>query len=450
MDHAARRTRLVALLGDTGTVVVLGHRPATRDHAADHYPFRQDASFTYFVGLDEPGATALIDLASGETTLFGTEPDLDDQLWHGPRPPLADRAAPSGADRFRPLADLPAAIAAAPLPIHTLPSTRATQATDLHSLLGPDHRPSPDLVRAVAHLREVKDAAELAEIEQALTRTAGLHATAMGVVRPGRSVGEAVRELDAFVARSGGRWAYPVIFTPRGEVLHAFEHEGTMATGDLLLHDGGVTSDGGYAADITRTMPVGGRFDGRARLLHEAVLAAQARALSLLRPGVRHLDVHYAAGRVLLEAFADAGLVRGDLDAATEAGAFGVVFPHGLGHLLGIEVHDMEGLGEDLVGYDEETVRPSAFGPSNLRYGKRLREGTVITVEPGAYLNGPLIEWFRAEGRFRDLWDWAGLAEWVGLGGVRIEDVAVVTSDGAQVLGPPIPKSAEALEAACG
>ena len=221
-------------------------------------------------------------------------------------------------------------------------------------------------------------------------------------------------------------------------------------TGDLVLHDGGVTSDGGYASDITRTMPVSGSFDGRGEALYDIVIDAQAIALGMMRPGVAWSDVHHTVGRRVLDGFADLGLCSGDLDAAAEQGAYGLVFPHGVGHLLGIEVHDMEGLGEDLVGYDTGFQRSDVFGPSNLRMGKPLREGMVITVEPGAYLIGPLIDRFRADGDFDGFWDWDRLTDWVGVGGVRIEDVVRVTADGAEVLGVPIPKTKREVEEAMG
>jgi len=312
----------------------------------------------------------------------------------------------------------------------------------------PGTEPSIELVRAVARLREVKDEEELDEIEQAVGRAAHLHRTAMTAIAPGRGVADVAEELSVAVAETGGSWAYSLIFTTHGEVLHQFGQSGVMAADDLLLHDGGVTSDLGYASDITRTMPVSGRFEGRAGDLYDIVLEAQEAALGAIRPGVPYRDVHAVAGRVVLEGFAGLGLCSGDLDAAAEEAAYGVVFPHGVGHLLGIEVHDMEGLGEDLVGYDDEFPRSPTFGPSNLRIGKRLREGMVVTVEPGAYLIGPLIERWRVDGRFQGFWDYGALADWVGIGGVRLEDDVVVTADGHRILGPPIPRTRTEVEEA--
>ena len=421
-------------------VLLLGHRSAVRDHPADHYPFRQDPSFTYFCGLDEPGAAVFI--RPDATTVFVTPPGPDDELWDGPRPDASEGLT---ADVTVAAIDgLGEAIARHRGPILTLPATRADQRHTLGALLGSDHRPSALLVDVVADLRAVKDTDEVASIEEAIGRSARIHHRAMEIARPGMPVEHVARALRGLAAGEGWRWAYPLICTKRGEILHDLAHHGVLETGDLLLVDAGVQSSAGYASDITRTIPVGG-FDARTRLVYDTVLAAQNHALGLLAAGVRHLDVHMAAGRVVLDGMADAGLISGDLDAATEAGAFGVVFPHGLGHLLGIETHDMEGLGEDAVGYDTETPRPDVFGPSNLRYGRRLRAGTVITVEPGVYFHGPLIERFRASGRFSGLWNWDALAGWVGIGGVRIEDVALVTTDGATLLGPPIPKEPDDL-----
>jgi Xaa-Pro aminopeptidase len=237
--------------------------------------------------------------------------------------------------------------------------------------------------------------------------------------------------------------------TPRGEILHGRADNTPLLPGDLLLVDIGAESEKHYASDVTRTLPVGGRFQPRQKAVYEIVLAAQNAAIAAAAPGTRYVEVHRLAATVICEGLGDLGLMRGRVEDAVAAGAHALFFPHGLGHMLGLDVHDMEALGEDNVGYDHETVRSDQFGLAALRLGRRLEEGFVVTVEPGIYFIPALIDRWRQEKRWRDFIAFEKLSSYRALGGVRIEDVVLITAEGARILGPAIPKAAGTVEAAC-
>ena len=451
--YAARRRALARAVGD-GLIVLPGNDLAAMNYAANPYPFRQDGSFLYYAGLDEPGLALAVDAGTGEATLYGHDPTMDDVVWEGPLDSLAVRAARAGIARTAPTEDLDADVAAARAAgraVHVLPPYRGEQKLRLARLLGaaPDEvAPSEALMDAVIAQRLVKTDGEVAAIEEALDVTAAMHRAAMRLAHPGRTEFEVAAAVEAVAAARGSYPSFPPIVSRRGEVLHNHPTAYTLQAGDLLLVDaGGVAPTTRYAGDITRTMPVGGRFDERQRAVYETVLRAQLAAIDATRPGVPWREVHDVSARVIVEGLQDLGLMRGDPGEAVAAGAHALFYAHGLGHAMGLDVHDLEGLGEDRVGYDDEFRRSDQFGTRFLRFARRLQEGYVMTVEPGVYFIGPLVEQWRAEGRFSDFIDYDEAARWVGLGGVRIEDDVVVTAGGCRVLGPGIPKAPDEVEA---
>ncbi|HEX8386357.1 MAG TPA: aminopeptidase P family protein, partial [Rubricoccaceae bacterium] len=438
--YAARRAALARSVG-SGLVVILGHDPAPMNYPANVYAFRQDGSFLYYGGLDEPGLALTVDLDAGRTTLYGHDPTLDDVVWEGPPDSLANRAARVGADAVAPreaLGDALREAAAAGRTVHTLPPARADGRMRLADLLGvasADLRSSDVLVDAVVAQRLVKTDAELAEIETSLGLAAEVHALAMRMAQPGRTEREIVGAMEAVLTACGSYPSYPVILTRRGEVLHGHPSAAVLEAGDLLLVDAGAVSEGTrYASDVTRTMPVGGTFSSRQRALYDVVLASQMAAIEAMRPGVLFRDVHALAARTIAEGLKGLGLMRGDVDEAVAAGAHALFFVHGLGHALGLDVHDLEALGEDRVGYDAEVQRSGQFGTRFLRFARALQPGYVLTVEPGVYLVDPLIDAWKAEGRHAAFIDYNEVERWRGLGGVRIEDDVVVTDAGHRVL----------------
>ncbi|MDR3511800.1 MAG: aminopeptidase P family protein [Caulobacteraceae bacterium] len=455
--YADRRARLRGRL-DRGLVLLPGARPSPMNFAANAYPFVQDSSFSYLFGLIEPDLVGLVDLDSGQDVLFGDDIGLDAVIWHGPTSTLAERAARARIDKTRTLADLAPALDAARRqgrPVHYLPPYRGEAVLQLAELL--DRPPaavragaSEALARAVLALREIKGPEEIAEMERACAVAGEMHRAAMAVARPGVFEREVVGEMEAVARRLDWQCAYASIFSKRGEVLHNPHHHLRLEAGDLVVNDSGVSSGLGYASDITRTLPIGGRFTQRQRPVYEAVLSAQRAAIAAIAPGVRYLDVHRLAARVLVEHLAGLGLFRGDPAEVVETGAYAIAFQCGLGHQIGLDVHDMESFGEDLVGYDGQVGRSPLFGLSSLRLAKPLAAGMTVTVEPGVYFIPQQIERWAAEGRFARLIDYDRFRACADFGGVRIEDDVLVTATGARILGPPIPKSVEEVEAAMG
>ncbi|WP_245622707.1 aminopeptidase P family protein [Gulbenkiania indica] len=452
--YVARRQRLLAT-APKGLLLFLGQTDAPMNYPHNPYPFVQDASFRYFFGLNEPGLAGLIDTEAGEAVLFGTDPSVDDIVWTGPQPTLAERGERVGirstAD-YATLADRLAEAGRSGRAVHYLAPYRGETVLELARLLGcsPEavrQGSSAPLTRAVVALREIKGEEEIAEMEDALAVTREMHIAAMKSAHAGVVEYEVVGIMEGIMRRRDLQLAYPSIFSRRGEVLHNHGHDQVMQLGDLVVNDTGVTSAGGYASDITRTIPVGGRFSVEQRALYDTVLAMQLAAIEAIRPGVRYLDVHKLAARVMVEAMKPMGFFHGDTDAIVESGAYAIAFPHGLGHQIGMDVHDMEGLGEDLVGYDDSVTRSPLFGLGYLRLGKALKAGMVLTVEPGIYFIPTLIEAWQGEGRFADYIDYETFQQYRDFGGIRIEDNVLVTEDGHRVLGEPIPKTAEDIEA---
>jgi Xaa-Pro aminopeptidase/Xaa-Pro dipeptidase len=307
---------------------------------------------------------------------------------------------------------------------------------------------SVPLIRAIVAQREIKAPEEIAEMEAALLVTADMHAIATRLARPGE-IEHLVSGAVEGVARAADlNLAYPVILSARGEVLHNDRHDKRLEAGDLIVHDSGAASRLGYASDITRTLPMGGRFGARQRACYDLVLKAQLAAIDACRPGIPYLSVHKLAARVLVEGMIVEGVFRGDPDEIVESGAYALCFQTGVGHQIGLDVHDMEALGEDYVGYDGTVKRSELFCLRNLRMAKTLHPGMVVTVEPGLYFTPALIDRWESEDRHRGLIDYARVRDFLPVHGIRIEDDVLITASGHRVLGPGIPKAAGEMEAA--
>ena len=451
---SARRATLARALPG-GLVVLLGNESVPMNYAANLYPFRQDGSFRYYTGLDVPGLALALDVETGAATLYGQEATLEDRVWNGETDSLAALAARAEAEATAApaaLADAVAAARAAGRAVHVLPPYRDRQRLRLAALLdvAPDAvEPSAALVDAVIAQRLVKSDAEVAQIEHALEIAAEMHLTAMWMAQPGVTEHEVAAAVEASARSHGSHPSFPPIVTTRGEVAHHTASGHVLAPGDLLLHDAGcVAPETGYCSDVTRVSPVGGAFSDRQRAVYQVVLDAQTAAIEACAPGVPFREVHDLAALRIADGLVGLGLLRGAPHDIVEAGAHAAFFTHGLGHALGLDVHDMEGLGEDRVGYADEAQRSDQFGTRYLRFARALRPGYVMTVEPGVYFNATLLEQWRGEGRHAEFVDYDEARRWVGFGGVRIEDDVLVTDDGARVLGPEIPKDPDDVEAA--
>jgi len=458
--HAGRRAALGARMreaGARGLVLLPGHADSPMNYRDNAYDFRQDSSFLYFCGLDQPGLALLIDLDADTATLHGEEAGIDELVWTGPVPSLADRAASVGVAAHEPRAGLGPALAQARSlgrDVHFLPPYRGETRLALAELLGlspaaVDAGASRALVRATIALRAAKGPEEIAEIEDALVLTRELHLLAMRAARPGVVEQQVVGAMEGLALACGRRLAYPSIFTSRGEILHNHDHSVRLRGGEMIVNDTGANSARGYASDITRTIPVGRRFEGLQADFYDLVGRAQQAAIEAVRPGVSYRDIHELACRTLVQGLVDAGFMRGDPAEAVQAGAHAIAFQCGTGHLMGLDVHDMESLGEDDVGYAAGQARSTLFGHKSLRLARPLEAGFVVTIEPGIYINRWLTQRWKTEGRHREFIDFDRFERHADFGGIRIEDDVLVTPQGARVLGPAIPKARAEVEALC-
>ena len=451
--YTQRRRRLKQQLG-SGVVLFLGNDESPMNYTDNMYPFTQDSSFLYFWGLDAPGLAAVIDIDEDRDVLIGDDPDVADIIWTGPQPLLREKADAVGVSTTRPASALAEEVAKAVgqgRKIHFLPQYRAENQIKLEALLGlraarVNEYVSVPLIKAVIAQRSVKTDEEVAEIEAALAVSYEMHTLGMREARPGRYEREVAGAVEGVAISGGGRLAFPVIFSKRGEVMHNHHYGNRLEAGDLVVNDSGACAPSHYASDITRTIPVSGTFSERQRAIYQAVLDAQMAAIEAMAPGVSFKDIHLLAARSMTSDLKDLGLMKGDVDEAVAAGAHAIFFPHGLGHQMGLDVHDCEGLGEDYVGYDETVQRSPQFGLCYLRLGKALQPGYVVTVEPGCYFVGPLLDQWRAEGKFDAFINYDAFDAYRGFGGVRIEDDVLVTDDGYRVLGRSIPKTIAEVE----
>jgi Xaa-Pro aminopeptidase len=440
---------------EQGLLLFVGNADSPMNYTDNTYHFRQDSSFLYYWGVDDPGLAALVDVDAGTDTLFGDDFTIDDIVWRGPQPSIAERAGRAGITATAPLAALAERLGAAVKAgrqVHFLPQYRADNVLLVERLLGirgdavNDHA-SVSLVKAIVSQRAYKGAEELREIEAALEVAREMHVLAMRLARPGKHEREVAGAMAGLVESHGLQLAFPIIFSVHGETLHNHYHGNQMCAGQMAVNDSGVESALRYASDITRTIPIGGKFVGPQRDLYQAVLRAHKKALAAVRPGVKWVDIHLLACRSLAEDLAAIGCMKGDLDAAVREGAHAMFFQCGVGHMMGLDVHDMEGLGEQHVGYDATVTRSRQFGLKSLRMGRALEPGFVMTVEPGIYMIPTLMDKWRAEGRFTDFLNYDTIEQFKTFGGIRVEDDVVVTESGCRVLGTPIPIEMAEVEA---
>jgi Xaa-Pro aminopeptidase len=424
------------------------------NYPANTYPFRQDSSFLYFFGLDTPGLAAVVDVEAGTDTVFGDDITLEDVIWMGELPKLKDRAAEAGVFLTAPRTKLDEVIAEARKkrrPVHYLPPYRPETLARLAGLLAepaPETKKnaSPELIRAVVAQRAVKSEAEVAEMEKALAVTRRMYLSAMTSVRPGLYESDIVAGVDGIALASGLHTAFPTILSVNVHVFLNPHHDNKLQKGRLLVIDSGASSALGYASDITRTLPVSGVYTRKQREVYEVVLKGQLQAIASMKPGVKYKDVHLATAKTMAAGLKDLGLMKGDLEEAVAAGAHALFFPHGLGHMIGLDVHDMEALGEDYVGYDETVSRSRQFGLAYLRMARELRPGFVLTVEPGIYFIPALIDKWRSEKRLAAFIDYSRVEDYLDFTGIRIEDDVLITAQGSRVLGRPIPKKTGDVE----
>lgn len=447
---ARRRAALMARVG--APVLLVGNGIRKRNLPINGLPFRQDSTLLYFTGCTTPGAALL--LTQDSETLFLPEPADDDALWHGEVHTLEDERVRWGVDAVAPLralegATAPLASRLMSLAVPDLGQTElASRLTGLSLRYGSDNGPDR-LVDAIIELRRALGPEEVHELRRAGHVTEAAHRAAMAATRPGRHERHIAALFDAVIASAGLVNAYESIVTVRGEILHNFHKQHWMQAGQLLLLDGGAEAESGYATDVTRTWPVTGRFTDQQRDAYSAVLEAQRAAIRRVRPGVRYRDVHDAASLVLARFLKDQGLLTVDPESAVERGAHALFFPHGVGHLIGLDVHDLENFG-DRAAYAPGRARSEQFGTAYLRLDRELDPGNTVTIEPGFYIVPAIFADPALMDRFRGMVDLEALEAWRGFGGVRIEDDVLVTEGEPEVLTAGIPKEIAELEALVG
>lgn len=432
---------------------MLANVESPRNYPDNCYDFRQDSTWLYLIGLKEPDMAALLDIDNGEVTLFGSGLSVHDMIWTGPRPSIEDMAAESSISKTASLDSLASHVnrAARHGKLYYLKPYRTETAIQLSKLLDIplDHvesRASLELTKAIIAVREIKSHEEIGEMDAAASVSAEMHQAVLSSLRPGWRAWEAA-SLARHVAESRGfSLSFPSIATPYGEILHNHDYAAVCDARQLFILDAGAESPNGYAGDLTTTFPVGPQFTARQKDLYTILLSMMEAAVKKTGPGVRFLEVHQAAARALAKGLVDLGLYEGEPDEIVALGAHALLFPHGIGHMIGLDVHDMEGLGEDLVGYDNQP-RSSQFGLRSLRLAKELKPGMTHTIEPGIYCIPGLFELWKGEKKFSHIIQYDRLSDWMGVGGMRIEEDWLVMENGARRLGAYLDKGIENIEA---
>ena len=440
--YKQRRQALREKVGH-GLILILGNNEAPANYPDNTYKFRQDSSFLYFFGHSHPGYAGVMDIEAGEDYFFGNDVTMDDIIWMGPQPSVKDLAAQVGVEKSFPFDKLKEFIGKAisqRRPIHFLPPYRYDNMLLLEDLTGirasmTKQHASVELIKAVVALRSVKEACEIAEIDKACNIGYEMHTAAMRLCKPGVSEQYIAGILDGIASSYGNMVSFATILTQNGQTLHNHDHSHLLEAGRLMLTDAGAESVTNYCSDHTRTIPVGGKFTSRQRDVYSFVLDCHDKALELARPGVTYKSVHLEVCKVLAQGLKDLGLMKGDVNEAVAAGAHALFMPHGQGHMMGIDVHDMEDLGQCYVGYDDE-IRPSdQFGLASLRMGRRLQEGFVITDEPGCYFIPALIDKWKAENMHKDFLNYEAIEKFKDFGGIRLEDDILIIPGGSRFTG---------------
>lgn len=454
--YIKRRTRLHGLM-KSGLALFIGNTDSPMNYPANSYHFRQDSDFLYFFGLDIPGLAGVMDFDTGRDWIYGNDFDIDDIIWMGPQPSVRELAESAGVNNSAPLPKLETVIREAiskKRPIHFLPPYRSETRMTLGLIMRENPcqmktMASEKLIRAVVSMRSIKEKVEIDEIEKALAITWEMHTTAMKMCRPGVKEQEIFGTIEGIAFAKGGGTAFPVILSINGQTLHNHYHGNILKKGRMMVTDAGAETSMHYASDITRTTPVGGKFSQKQKDIYEIVLRANTESIKAAEPELSNLDLHLNACKIIASSLKDLGLMKGDIDDVIEAGAHTLFMPHGLGHMMGLDVHDMEGLGENYVGYSDEIKRSDQFGLAFLRFALSFKTGHVLTIEPGCYFIPQLIERWKSEGKHKDFINYSKLEPWKDFGGIRIEDNILITEKGNRVLGKPVPKTVKDIEALC-
>ncbi|MDQ6479343.1 aminopeptidase P family protein [Dyadobacter sp. LHD-138] len=455
IDIYKERRQLLKKTVGSGLILLLGNEEVGMNYRDNTYHFRQDSTFLYFFGLDKPGLAALVNVDEDVEILLGNEPTIDDIVWMGTQPSVSDTAALTGIHQVDALSALETLVKksfAKGQTVHYLPPYRAQAVIKLSEIFGISYaevqeRASVKLIKAVVAQRSYKSAQEVSEINKAVLVSNEMHLAAIRYSKEGRTEKYVAGILEGMALSAGGNIAYPVIYTVNGQTLHNHPTQNQLKKGQLILCDCGAETAMHYAGDLTRTFPVEQKFTALQKEVYEIVLKAEEAAVDALKPGIRFLDVHHLACEQLVDGLKQLGLMKGDAQEAVSQGAHALFFQCGLGHMMGLDVHDMEDLGEQYVGYSDDLVKSKEFGLKSLRLGRELEAGFVLTVEPGLYFIPELMDMWQAQGKLKDFINYDKLAAFRDFGGARIEDNFLITENGYQLLGEPLIKSVADIEA---
>jgi Xaa-Pro aminopeptidase len=445
--YVDRRKLLCEFVG-SGVLLFLGNEESSMSYKANCYHFRQDSSFLYFFGLDRPGLAAVIDIDEGNETVYGDELTEEDLVWTGPKESLLKEASMAGIQHVKPSRALAADIHRLKEhhhQVHYLPPYRPENINKIHHLLDIPFASiallaSVSFIKGVVAQRSIKSADEIVELEKGVNLTAAMQLLAMQNAFAGQTEAELAGQLHGLVISSGVHLAFPTILTVQGDILHNHYSTNRIKEGQLVLCDCGAESPMHYAGDLTRTFPVNKSFDTQQKEIYQIVLDAYEHGVSMLKPGIFYRDIHLSVCTAMVNGLKQLGLMKGDADEAVAAGAHTLLFPCGLGHMLGLDTHDMEDLGEQYVGYTEELEQSKVFGLKSLRLGRQLEIGFVLTVEPGLYFNPYLMDSWQGQHKYEAFVNYDRLQRYKGFGGVRIEEDFLITQTGSKKLGMELPK----------
>ncbi len=454
--YVKRRESLLSKM-DSGLILLLGTGEAPYNYPHNTYKYRQDSTFNYFFGLTDPDHAAILDIDSGEIVVFGNDVDIDDIIWMGPQALLKEKAEKVGVNMTAPFAALDEYITkarSAGRKIHYLPPYRHKNMIHINRLLEiPFDKikdsASVELIKAVVALRLIKEPCEIIEMDKAADLGYKMHITAMKMAKLGVLEQHIVGVMEGIAASEGLMPSFPIILSQNGETLHNHMHHQILTEGRLLVVDAGAETNTNYVSDFTRTLPSSGKFTQKQKEIYDIVLAANNLAFELSRPGISYTEVHQKMSAVLAQGLVDLGILKGDVQEIVAAGAHSLMMPHGLGHAMGMDTHDMEDLGQIYVGYDDNYRPSSQFGLGSLRFGKMLETGHVVSNEPGLYFIPALIEKWKNEGTNAQFINFDKLKDYYDFGGIRLEDDVLITEDGARLLGSKrLPITVEEVEEA--
>lgn len=438
----------------SGILIFSGNKETGMNYDSNWYPFRQDSTFLYYFGINQPDLYVVIDLDEDKEILFGNDLTPEDMVWVGAAEPLVEHAAKVGLAEVKPMKKLKETVQKAQKlgkTIHFLPPYRSKTTIEISQLTGIpvgeiEAHKSVEFIKAVVAQRSIKSPEEVEELHKAVNITAAMHRHAIQNTKHGVTEKQIAGELQAIAVAGGGNIAFPIILTKNGQYLHNHATQAVVKNGDIVLCDCGAETAMNYAGDMTRTFPVAERFTDVQREIYSIVLDAHESAVAALKPGYLFKDAHLLACSRIVEGLKGLGLMKGDTQEAVNAGAHTLFFQCGLGHFMGMDVHDMENFGEQLVGYTDDLQKSTEFGLKSLRLGKKLEAGNVLTVEPGIYFNPFLIDAWKAEGKYTDFVNYDAVEKFKDFGGMRVEEDFLITPEGKQLLGDPLEKTADEIE----